>query len=1345
MTRRIEPQHMSGQIVPIGRDQLLPVSLQQEGLWFLDQLMPGLPVYNVASPSRIRGSLDAAALQRAFTELVARHESLRTRFGSEHGVPNQVIDPAGLVPLPVTDLSGLSDPVRARRAEDLAIAAIGRPFDLAAGPLFRTSLLRLSSDDHILLINAHHIVIDGWSHSILTKELGALYNAFRMGKPSPLPPLSVQYADYAAWQRQWLTGEEWARQLAYWTERLAGLPSLDFPTDYPRPADRTWAGSYFGHLMPAELNRAVEALALAQGVPLLAALMAGFLVVLARYTGQEDLAVGSVFGGRTRPEIEPIIGFFVNTLVLRTSAAGDPSFRELLTRAGDTAFGALLHQDVPFGKVVDALQPERDPSQNPLFQVSFALETGSAAVGGFHLSDLEIEPVFLTTGHSRFDLGVTAKQERDGRLGLWIEYSTELFSRSRMVRLAEHFQAVMEQAVTNPELRISEFRLLTPRERERLLLEWNPASWPHPTEGLLLHEIVEQQAAARPDHVAVQFEGLKLSYHELDERANRLGQLLRRRGVGPGSIVAVLLDRGLDLAVSQLGILKAGGAWLPLDPAHPRNRLVYQLDDAKVAAVISKRELAAGLPEGTVDCICLDDTATRRLLGQQLTMPPPGTVSPEDLAYVIYTSGSTGKPKGVMISHRAVVNFTSTCRDMFRITPADRILQFANPTFDVSIFDIYGALCSGATLIAAARETLHDPPALTELLRSAQITVADIPPSVLALLDPEIPSDLRLLWVGMEPFAGEVVNRWNTPERDFHHGYGPTEVTVGCIDYRCPHTPLLASPAIGHAMANHRAYVLDRNLHLVPIGINGELYVAGAGLARGYLNRPGLTAERFLPDPFAERSGERMYRTGDLARWRDDGNLEFIGRVDTQIKINGLRIEPGEIEHVLCRNSAVKQAAVVAHTPPGTNYAQLAAYVVAADPGAPPSDQELRLHTASDLPLHMVPSSFTFLDSLPFNSSGKIDRRSLPKPTVSTSTPRPPTTPSERETAEIWRRILNLPGQQISANDGFFALGGSSIQLIQLLARLRERFGVGLDMREMFLGPTIERLASVIDQRRAADTVGPAPGGGSNADETARSLIPIKPDGSLPPFFCVHAVGGSTVPYVPLAHLLPAARPFYGLEAPGLHGGAPIDQLPAMAENYLRVLRTVQPAGPYHLGGWSMGGAIAFEMACQLRDHGEEVASLVMFDTAVPPGLVELPNRTALLASFLEDLAGLQGKQPPPLDQQKLAELPAEEQAGALLRVAEEAELIPGGVRDELHARIPVFIANATAVLRYQPRRFDGRVIMLGASPAGEDYGPGWSELATEVVRYTVPGTHYSMLQPPFVATLAATLERCLR
>ncbi|HXM55422.1 MAG TPA: amino acid adenylation domain-containing protein [Candidatus Dormibacteraeota bacterium] len=1330
-----EEQASRERIVSAPRDRRLPLSFQQEYLWFLDQLAPGLPMYNVPFGLRLRGALDTGSLHRALTAIVVRHESLRTRFGSDYGVPYLVIDPApDVVPMPVTDLADLPAGEREARVTELATAEAQRPFDLAAGPLLRAALLRIGAGDHLLVLVVHHIAMDGWSLGLLTSELGALYEAFVAGRPDPLPPMPLQYADFATWQRTWLTGTVLEKQLAYWTGQLDRLSTLDFPTDRPRPPVRRWSGAYARIDLPDGLHARVKALAQAERATMLATLLAAFLVVLARYTGQEDLAVGSVFGSRTRAEVAPMIGLFVNTLVLRTSAAGDPTFRELVGRANQTVLGALMHQDLPFGKLVDAIQPERDPTRNPLFQVSFTLLAG-AQVGAWQLAGLEVEDHLLQLGTSRFDIAAQVTELPGDRLRMEVEYSTELFGRDLPERLTGHFLHVLEQGLRDPDARVGELELLAPAERRRVLEEWNPAPAPHRTEGRLLHELVEEHARRRPDHPAVRFQGTQLTYGELDDRAGRLAGLLRAWwAVEPGAIVGVLLDRGPDLPVSQLGILKAGGAWLPLDPTSPENRLAFQLEDAGVRLVVTTRALARLLPPDAPR-LCLDDEETVRALAAQPAGPPGGpTASPEDLAYVIYTSGSTGRPKGVLVSHRAVVNFTESCRRLFRITDADRVLQFANPAFDVSVFDVYAALGSGATLVGAPRSDLLDPAALTGLLQGEGVTVADIPPAVLALLDPAALPSLRILFVGLEPFPGELVNRWNRDGREFHNGYGPTESTVACIDHRCPEGTLRESPAIGRAMANHRAYVLDRHLHPVPVQVPGELYVSGTGLARGYLGRPGLTAERFLPDPFAPGPGGRMYRTGDLVRWRPDGNLEFLGRADGQVKIRGLRIEPGEIEHALATHPSVGRAAVVVWTPDG-GQPQLVAYVQPAGADAARDGELLREHLAGELPPHMVPGIVVFLDELPLNSSGKLDRSRLPAPLApDDDAPDTPLTPVQEALAGIWRDVLRVR-ERVGIHDSFFAVGGNSLNLVQLMSRVRETFDVELDLRDLFLGATIERIAATIERGRRA-----RPAASSTAvGQPPPWLLPIRAHGTRPPLFFVHAVSGSSVPYVALAQLLGARQPFYGLEARGLHGDAPVDRLERMASDYVEAVRLVQPAGPYHLGGWSTGGAVAFEMARQLRSAGEAVGLVALLDSGVPPALDELPDHADLLHSFVDDVAALARAQSPPLDWEALRSASPEAQVAAVIDGLERAGLVPTGMRGEIRGRLGVFMANAAGSLRYRAEPLDAPVSVFHATEEADDKR-GWARLGARFEHRTVPGSHYTMLQEPHVAALAEAL-----
>ncbi|HEX6076506.1 MAG TPA: amino acid adenylation domain-containing protein [Micromonosporaceae bacterium] len=1040
-------------ITPVPRDEPLACSYQQEGLWFLHQLDPDSPVYHVPWALRLRGELDIAALRRALAGLVARHESLRTRFGNRDGVPFQVVDPPPddwQLPVSTVDRAGLAEWLTTETR---------RPFDLEHGPLFRSRLARLATDEHLLLLTMHHIVGDGWSLSVMNRELGELYDAARSGTAGGLPALDVQAADHAAWQRRWLSGERLERELGHWHETLRDVPTVDFPTDRPRPVQPTGAGAVLTQPLPGPLATELRDLARREQVSFLAVLLAGFLVVLHRYTGQPDLTVGSVFSGRTRSETEPLVGFFANTLVLRTSLAGEPTFQDLVQRCNATVLDATAHQEVPFGLVVDALNPERVPGRNPLFQISFTLQAAAVTGGQLRLGDLSVGQVGVIGNRARFDLAVAAVEHPDGHLDFRVEYSTELFDQDRVARLVRHVSGVLESAVCDPRIPVGELELMSETERRQVLRDWNPR--PVREDGTLLHELVAERAGEAPNHVAMRFQSAELRYGELDRRANRLAHHLVGSGVAPGDVVGVLLERGFELPIAELGILRAGAAWLPLDPQYPTERLGYQLADAGARLAVTTSDLADRLPAG-VRPVPLDVSA----FDHYPATPPPVRVHPEDVAYVIYTSGSTGRPKGVMVPHRAAVRFCRNLVELFRMGPSDRVLQFANPAFDISVSDFFATFTAGATVVGAPRGTLHDPDKLQVLMRDERVTFGDIPPAVLRLLDPEPLTDLRSLFIGMEPFGPELVNRWQRPGREFHNGYGPTEVAMTCVDYKCPDEPLTGPPPIGRAMANHRAYVLDPRLRPVPIGVPGELYMAGAGLAHGYLGRPDFTAEKFLPDPFCDQPGQRMYATGDLVRWNSDGNLEFLSRVDRQVKIRGLRVELGEIEHVINSHPSVQQCAVTVRNA-GTPTAHLVGYLVP-QPGDQVDPNLVREYLADRLPLHMIPAPLLLLSELPLTATGKLDHRRLPAPEPEQASEyTAPETDTQRGLAEIWQRLLGLD-EPVGRHDDFFKLGGNSLRATQLISRIRDGFGVAVDPRQLFSHPVLEQLARLVNAAETA-------------------------------------------------------------------------------------------------------------------------------------------------------------------------------------------------------------------------------------------------------------------------------------
>ncbi|MGW9556230.1 non-ribosomal peptide synthetase [Nocardiopsis sp. NPDC055551] len=1043
-------------ITAVPRERALPTSFTQQRLWFLDQWAPGRSVYNSPVSLRLRGELDGSALQRALTALVARHEVLRTRYPVRDGVPFQEIAPAAEVPLQVIDAPGGDEQIR-EHVSELAAA----PFDLRNGPVLRAYLLRQAEDVHVLLLSLHHIATDGWSTAIIIRELVELYRSERGGGAAGLPELAVQYADYAVWQRGRMTGERADEQLAYWRDRLTDLPILDLPTDRPRPGVPTHAGTTLDRVLPARLRDDLNRLARAERVTLMTVVLAAFNVLMSKYTQQDDIVVGSVWSGRGRPEVESLVGFFSNTLVLRTSTAGDPTFRELLSRTRDTVMGAHFHEDLPFGKVVEELSPERDPDRNPLFQTSFTLQ--HAAIESAEIEDLRVEAFPIDSGTARFDLAVQLTELPEG-LRLWAEFSTELFDSERVARLFDHYEQVLNTVVVDPGLRLSETGVLTATELAEVTGRWSDGGTPG--ERRLLHRLFEARAAERPDDVALRFEGSDTTYGELEGRANHLAWRLREQGIGPEDVVGVLLERGPDIPTAYLGVGKAGAAFMPMDPDHPAQRREAIIADAGCEVVVTSADLADLLPEHVRAVTVSDEDRPTAPVG-----PPPVTVTGRNLAYLIFTSGSTGRPKGVQVEQSAITNFTEAIIERFDLGRGDRVLQFANPAFDVSLFDFFAALGSGATLVHAPREVLLDPTSLTALMRSERVTVTDLPPAVLGMLDPDDLPDLRALFVGLEAFPAELVNRWRTPDREFHNGYGPTEATVACTDYACPDEEHTAMPPIGGPLRGYRVYVLDRFGAPVPEGVPGELYVAGAGVARGYVNRPDATAERFVPDPYGP-PGARAYRTGDLVHWDSNGDLRFLGRVDDQIKIRGLRVEPGEVERSLTAHPEVDEAVVVRHGS-GAD-ARLVAYLTPLDAEAGGPDLDgVRRTAAEHLPSSLVPAVMIVLPEIPRGASGKIDRGLLPAPeeSVVRRTPTPPSTDTQWGLARIWEDLLDRGDQdEVDVHDGFFEVGGNSLKVTELASRIESAFGVRLELRDLFVNSSISALAELIESDELAGT-----------------------------------------------------------------------------------------------------------------------------------------------------------------------------------------------------------------------------------------------------------------------------------
>jgi amino acid adenylation domain-containing protein len=1035
----------------------VPLSFAQQRLWFLDQLYPGRSTYNIGRRIRIGGALELEALRRALDAIVARHEALRTSIIAIDGTPRQVVAPALSLPLPVTDLGTM--PHRDTEAQRLAVEEVRRPFDLARGPLFRAALFRVEPDEHLLVLSVHHIISDAWSLGVLFRELGALYRAFGRGEPSPLPDLPIQYADYAAWQRQTLQGETLERELTYWREQLEGLPpALELLTDRPRPTVQSSRGAKQSIVIPKPVSDGLKELSRREGATLFTTLLAAFHTLLARYTGQEDIVVGSPIAGRTQAETEGLVGFFVNTLALRLDLSGDPTFRELLHRAREVTLGAYAHQDLPFEKLVEELQPERDLRRTPVFQVALAYQNFPSHK--LELPGLTLHSEPAESGTAKFDLMLYMWQRADG-LRAVLEYNTDLFDPGTIISMLGQFQTLLEHIALDPDRRLSELPLCSHEERQQLLVDWNATAADYP-EHRSVHRLFEEQAARTPQAVALVAGAERLTYRELDQRANRLAHYLRARGVGPDARVAVCLGRSSHLVVALLAVLKAGGAYVALDPAYPEERLRFLLRDAEAGVLLTEAPLKEGLPSGeAATVVCLD----RELgsIARQPAEPVPSGVTAAHLAYVIYTSGSTGTPKGVGITHRNAVAFLTWAGQTTSGAAGARVLATTSISFDLSVYEIFGTLSWGGTVLLAesALELAERP----ELRASGAATLLNTVPSAAAALVRlgAVPPGLVRVNLAGEPVSRALVEAlYAAGAGEVHNLYGPSETTTYSTA-----APLAAGelgvPGIGRPIANTRAYVLDGRLEPVPIGVPGELYLAGAGVARGYLGRPALTAERFVPDPFGPSAGGepggRLYRTGDRARWRPDGTLEFLGRLDQQLKVRGFRIEPGEIETVLGRHPAVRTAVVIAREEvPGD--VRLVAYVV--PDGVPLDGGELHRFLAQRLPEYMVPAAIVVLASLPLLPNGKLDRRALPPPDRTDRADREdyvaPRTPVEQILAGIWAAVLRL--ERVGIRDNFFAIGGHSLLATQVVSRVRTAIGVELPLRALFEDPTVADLAT---------------------------------------------------------------------------------------------------------------------------------------------------------------------------------------------------------------------------------------------------------------------------------------------
>jgi amino acid adenylation domain-containing protein len=1049
-------------VTPVPRDGALPLSSAQRGLWLVNRLEGANASYNLCAAVRLEGRPRVDVLARVLSEVVRRHEALRTCFPAVDGAPVQRVLPARPVELPVVDLRGQGGGEQEEQARALAERFAREPFDLESGPLLRARLVRLSEDSHQLLLAMHHIVSDAWSMGLLLRELTLLYEAFSAGRPSPLPEPAVQYVDFAAWQRRYLESPVGATQLAYWRKQLEGLPPrLELPTDRPRPRVQTTRGATLRFHLDAALTQGLKQVAQEAGATLYMALLAAWQVLLARYSRQEDVAVGSPVANRKHRETEALVGFFVNTLVLRTRLDGDPSFVELLGRVRQVTLDALAHQDVPFDQVVEALQPQRDLSHAPLFQVMFVMH--NAPSGAMKLGDLTATPVELETGTAKFDLTLTLEERGQGLKGS-LEYNTDLFEARTVERMVEGLRSLLHGAVEQPRRPVSRLPLMGPEQYQQVVHGWNETRAPYDAERCI-HHLFEAQAARTPDAVAVVHGERTVTYRELDARANRLAHHLRSLGVGPEVLVGFCVERSPEQLAGLLAILKAGGAYLALDPASPRERNAFMLEDAQARVLLTQRHLLERLPSGQARGVCLDELPEAALASHPDTAPGV-PLGPESLAYVLYTSGSTGRPKGIAMRHRPLANLIAWQVRYGTVPPVHRTLQFAPWNFDICVQETFSTWHTGGAVVVVPDAVRKDPVAMLDFLEAHGVHRLHVPFVVFQGLAEaahaleRVPSALREVYT-----AGEALQVTPAVEHFFerlpgavlHNNYGPSEahvITTHALSSSPAGWPRL--PPVGRALPNTRIYLLDRHGQPVPVGVAGELYVGGDCLARGYFHRPDITAERFVPDPFGAEPGARLYRTGDLARYLHDGAIEFLGRVDFQVKIRGFRVELGEVEAMLCQHPQVREAlAMVREDRPGDK--RLVAYVVPR-PGHAPQVPELRAFLKERLPDYMVPSALVLMEALPQTNAGKVERSRLPVPSGAAEAGYvAPRTPEEQAVAEVWAEVLGV--EKVGVHDNFFERGGHSLLATRATFRVGEALGVELPLRSLFEEPTVEGLA----------------------------------------------------------------------------------------------------------------------------------------------------------------------------------------------------------------------------------------------------------------------------------------------
>jgi len=1323
-------------IVPINRTAFsrLPLSFAQERLWFINQLNPDSAGYNIPAAVIMRGEIDIGQIERAFNLIIARHDNLRTIFPSDEGQAQQRILDKLDFKLDRIDLNHYNErETRYEKAREVCQIEASTPFDLSTGPLLRGKVIKLSSEEHVLLLNMHHIISDGWSTGVLIREFGMIMDALSKGEHPDIPPLPIQYVDYSVWQRKWLEEDGvLERQLAYWQKKLAGVPeSLDLVTDYPRPGVQSSAGASHTFTMDARLTRQIKRLAEQQGCTLFMTLLAAFKCLLYRYTGQEDICVGSPIANRQYGETQGLIGMFVNTLALRSQISGEDTFASLLSKVKATCLEAYEHQDTPFEKIVDLVQPQRNMAISPLFQIMVILQNAPLEVP----VDARIQPFRFDTGISKFDLTVEFTEIPEGLSGS-IEYSTVLFKEQTIERMVEHFIALCRAITAAPTAKIADLDYLGETEKRRLLIEFNQTASDYPREKCI-QELFAEQAATHPNKTAVEYENEQLSYQQLYDKSHDLALYLQSLGVKPNNLVGLCMERSLDMIVGMLGILQAGGAYVPLDPEYPDERTTYMLQDSQTDIVLTQEKLKDKLSairsketrllsldqQGSEISACADE-----LKGEGVKLIHE--VKPHHLAYVLYTSGSTGKPKGVAIEHHSPVALIHWAQGVYSPEELSGVLASTSICFDLSVYEIFLPLSTGGKIILApnALELAH-------LSNREAVTLINTVPSAMEelLRSQAIPDSVQTINLAGEPLLPSLVDKIyaNSTAQKVYDLYGPSEdTTYSTFVLREQNAP----QTIGRPVSNTQIYILDQHKNPQPTGVPGELHIAGEGLARGYLNRPELTEEKFVSNPF--NPGTRMYKTGDLARWWDDGNIEYLGRIDTQVKIRGFRIETGEIEARLNQHSEIEDCVVVARGQEANK--ELIAFYVARDTEGDKlmtlAYEDLRAHLQQTLPDYMLPAAFVSLEAIPLTPNGKVDRRALERMDVTVSSSQvyvAPRNETEKLLVAIWAEILKLDPETIGVYDNFFELGGHSLLATQLMAKLNREFAQLLPLSILFRAPDIASLAQLVLSNKAA---------------SFDILVPIQTQGSQPPLFAIPGVGGNVLSLRPLSDALGNTQPFYGLQAVGVDGSTPpLNSVEDTAQANIAALQAIQPTGPYRLIGHSYGGVVAYEMTRLLLEQGEEIEFLILLDSLAPSAWQRqvAPDEHTMLAEIGATLSSLYDLNLD-LDIKKLQLISGNERSDYIANLLKGHGLDIG--TEQVITFYNVFKANQHCYRSYRPAKISQElnVSLYRASIERSDlpYDYGWNELLFNPIRiYDVTASHFSMLEREHVHEIAKRIN----